>query len=88
MDKLLETIESLRGQLDLMNQHTYGSKTQKRKAKRSKTGSVDHTKNKDDFDGTPGSIGMNPTSTSSTTSVDEPVGQPTATPDNESRFYC
>lgn len=89
MDKLLETIESLRDQLALMNQHTYGSKTQKRKTNRSKTASVDHTKNKDDFDGTPGSIAMNSSSTSatSTTSVDAPGEHPMANSENESRFY-
>ena len=38
-----------------MNLHEYGSKTLKRKSTKPKTGSVDHTKNKDDFNGTPGS---------------------------------
>lgn len=69
MDKLLETIGSLREQLDLMNRHTYGSKTQKRKPGKSKAASVDHTKDKDDFDGTPGSIGMDSTSASASNPV-------------------
>lgn len=34
MDNLLATIESLRNQLALVNQHKYGSKLQKRKATR------------------------------------------------------
>jgi transposase len=87
MDTLLATIESLRDQLSLMNQHTYGSKTQKRKANSSKADSVDHTKNKDDFDGTPDSVGMDSTSTTSTTTVGEAGDPSMAKAENESRFY-
>lgn len=84
MDKLLETIGSLREQLDLMNRHTYGSKTQKRKPGKSKAGSVDHTKEKDDFDGTPGSIGMDSTSASAS---EEPGKQSMEKADKEARHY-
>lgn len=84
MDKLLETIGSLREQLDLMNRHTYGSKTQKRKPGKSKATSVDHTKEKDDFDGTPGSIGMDSTSASAS---EEPGKQSMEKADKEARHY-
>lgn len=67
--------------------HTYGSKTQKRKTPRSKAGLVDHAKDQDDFDGTPGSIGMDSPSTTSTTSVDEAGDPPMANPEDDSRIY-
>lgn len=70
MDKLLETIESLRDQLSLMNEHRYGSTSQKRKPNKSKPVSVDHGKDKDDFDGLSSSIGMDSPSAASTTSVE------------------
>ena len=55
IENLLKKITSLEEVVRLNNKHTYGSKSQKRKPK--KTEGDDHTKNKDDFDGTQESLG-------------------------------
>lgn len=54
IENLLEKITSLEEVIRLNNKHTYGSKSQKRKSK--KTDDDDHTKNKADFDGTQDSL--------------------------------
>lgn len=84
LDKLLKTIDSLREQLDLMDQHRYSSKSQKRKPTKSKVDSVDHTKDKDDFDGTPGSIDMVSTSAPAGEESNE---QTSLKAEKESRYY-
>ncbi|WP_291535335.1 transposase [Bacteroides sp.] len=84
LDNLLQTIDSLREQVDLMNQHRYGSKTQKRNPTQSNTACADHTKDKDDFDGTPGSIGMDSTSAAS---AEEPNEQTSVKAEKEFRYY-
>ncbi|MEG1726140.1 MAG: hypothetical protein RR313_12180, partial [Anaerovoracaceae bacterium] len=68
IENLLKKITSLEEIVRLNNKHTYGSKSQKRKSK--KTDDDDHTKNEDDFDGTQESLGN--TSSSSKKSVDKP----------------
>lgn len=71
-DALIENqskkITSLEEVIRLNNAHTYVSKSQKRKPK--KTEDDDHTKNKDDFDGTQDSLA--PPSASSETTADKP----------------
>ncbi|WP_250721879.1 IS66 family transposase [Bacteroides fragilis] len=71
-DALIENqskkITSLEEVIRLNNEHTYVSKSQKRKPK--KTEDADHTKNKDDFDGTQDSLA--PPSASSETTADKP----------------
>lgn len=84
LDNLLQTIDSLREQVDLMNRHRYGSKTQKRKSGQSKRACADHTKDKDDFDGTPGSVGMD---SPSAASAEESNGQTSVKAEKEFRYY-
>lgn len=71
-DALIENqskkITSLEEVIRLNNEHTYVSKSQKRKPK--KTEDDDHTKNKDDFDGTQASLA--PPSASSETTAGKP----------------
>lgn len=55
IENLLKKITSLEEVIQLNDKHTYGSKSQRRKSK--KTEDDDHTKNKDDFDGTRESLG-------------------------------
>ena len=50
IENQLKKITSLEESVLLANQHTYGSKSQKRKSK--PADEADHAKNKDDFDGT------------------------------------
>lgn len=54
IENLLKNVTSLEESVRLGNKHTYGSKSQKRKSK--PTDEDDHTKHKDDFDGTQASL--------------------------------
>ena len=88
LDALLSTIESLREQLSLMNQHQYGSKSQKRKPVKPVLPSEDHSRDKDDFDGTAGSLGSSVSSASGTGPSDESrVDMGDAVREKELRLY-
>lgn len=88
LDALLSTIESLREQLSLMNQHQYGSKSQKRKPVKPVLPSEDHSRDKDDFDGTAGSLGSSVSSASGTGPSDEfRVDMGDAVREKELRLY-
>lgn len=69
IENLLKKIASLEESVRLSNKHTYGSKSQKRKSK--PADEDDHTKNKDDFDGT--QVPLEHSSASSKQSSDKPT---------------
>lgn len=64
IENLLKKITSLEESVRLNNKHTYGSKSQKRKS--TKTDDDDHTKNKNDFDGTQDSLKSTPVASKGT----------------------
>ena len=69
IENLLKKVTSLEESVRLNDKHTYGSKSQKRKSK--PTDDDDHTRNKDDFDGTQVPLGNS--SASSKQASDNPA---------------
>lgn len=56
-DTLLSKITALEEQLKVRNKNLYGGKSQKGIHKKKREAEEDHTRDKDDFDGTPQSLG-------------------------------
>ena len=85
--ELLKRIDSLEALLKVRNANIFGSKSQKSKTSKVKDTGRDHQKDKDDFDGTPGSINQDTSSEESGKPVQEQSAGKADRMEKEMRLY-
>ena len=85
--ELLKRIDSLEALLKVRNANLFGSNSQKGKSKKNDHTDKGHQKDKDDFDGTPGSINQNTSSEESGNPAEEQSVVKTDRMEKEMRLY-